>query len=104
VGIVGGWAHGQPRESLNYSALDNQGQHSTFALGQVEAWRRGLGGGMDQQLGGLGRVCDAAGMHCAEFKRVNSYGDTPFRVWNMAIPIFLLECVAVLSQRALKLS
>jgi hypothetical protein len=50
-----------------------------LALGKDEAGRLELGCGMGQQLGGLGRVCDAAGMHCAEFKRVNSHNGTSFQ-------------------------
>ena len=49
-----------------------------------------------QQLGGLGRECDATGMHCAEFKRVNSHGETSFQGMEYSYSYFparMFHCV-----------
>ena len=58
VRFDGGGPDGQPCGDLGVvQPLDHQGQHDPLAPGQVEDGRRGLGGGMDQRLGGLGREC-----------------------------------------------
>jgi len=92
-----GGAGGQPCDDLCVVRLLNyQSWNFTIALGQAETGRGRLGGGMGQQLGGLGRVCDATGMHCAEFKRVNSHGETSFQGMercNSYYPARMCYCV-----------
>ncbi len=69
VGPYGGRADAQLRRDLRIvQFLDDQGQHGTFSLRQVETRRWSLGDGVNQQLDGLGCNSGAAGVRVRRCK------------------------------------